>query len=331
MTVSGNISLGAIMNTAASALQANQTALRVTSNNIANINTDGYNRRLVDFGPRLTADRLSGVSVDQIRRVADEFLARETLDATGQVGQLQVLSSYFTRVQGLIGSINDGNSIGSRVSSAMTALQQLSTDPASPAKRNSALSAVTSALTALSGIANSVQSLRQDANSQIGTDIRIVNRLIAQVHDVNARLKTAVAAGDMSTGLGDQREKALTELAKYLDIKTFEQPDGRVFVSLTDGTGLVSDLSSEFRYDGPASVSTSTVFPSITLQRLNPQGGNSGPPLGMEGRSAGGELRGLVDLRDRRLPDLAEQLGQIGAGLAEQLNAIHNNSSSVPA
>jgi flagellar hook-associated protein 1 FlgK len=107
MSVSGNISLGAIMNTAASALQANQTALRVTSNNIANINTEGYNRRLVDFGPRLTADRLSGVSVDQIRRVADEFLAREALDASGSVGQLQVLSSYFTRVQGLIGSIND--------------------------------------------------------------------------------------------------------------------------------------------------------------------------------------------------------------------------------
>ena len=331
MTVSGNISLGAIMNTAASALQANQTALRVTSNNIANINTEGYNRRLVDFGPRLTADRLSGVSVDQIRRVADEFLARETLEATSSVGQLQVMSSYFSRVQGLIGSINDGNSLGARVSSAMTALQQLSTDPVSPAKRNSALSAVTSALTALSGIANSVQSLRQDANAQIGTDIRGVNRLIAQIHDLNARLKTAVAGGDMSTGLGDQREKAIAELAKYLDIKTFEQPDGRMFVSLTDGTGLVSDLSSEFRYDGPATVSTSTVFPSLMLQRLNPEGGNSGPPVAMEGRIAGGELRGLLDLRDRRLPDLAEQLGQVGSALAEQLNAVHNDSSSVPA
>jgi flagellar hook-associated protein 1 FlgK len=331
MTVSGNISLGAIMNTAASALQANQTALRVTSNNIANINTEGYNRRLVDFGPRLTADRLSGVSVDQIRRVADEFLARETLDATSSVGQLQVLSSYFTRVQGLIGSINDGNSLGARVSSAMTALQQLSTDPVSPAKRNSALSAVSSALTALSGIANSVQSLRQDANAQIGTDIRVVNRLIAQIHDVNARLKTAVAGGDMSTGLSDQREKAIAELSKYLDVKTFEQPDGRMFVSLTDGTGLVSDLSSEFRYDGPATVSTTTVFPSLMLQRLNPEGGNSGPPVAMEARIAGGELRGLLELRDRRLPDLAEQLGQVGSALAEQINAVHNDSSAVPA
>jgi flagellar hook-associated protein 1 FlgK len=331
MTVSGNISLGAIMNTAASALQANQTALRVTSNNIANINTEGYNRRLVDFGPRLTADRLSGVSVDQIRRVADEFLARETLDATSSVGQLQVLSSYFTRVQGLIGSINDGNSLGARVSSAMTALQQLSTDPVSPAKRNSALSAVSSALTALSGIANSVQSLRQDVNAQIGTDIRVVNRLIAQIHDVNARLKTAVAGGDMSTGLSDQREKAIAELSKYLDVKTFEQPDGRMFVSLTDGTGLVSDLSSEFRYDGPATVSTTTVFPSLMLQRLNPEGGNSGPPVAMEARIAGGELRGLLELRDRRLPDLAEQLGQVGSALAEQINAVHNDSSAVPA
>jgi flagellar hook-associated protein 1 FlgK len=234
-------------------------------------------------------------------------------------------------VQGLIGSINDGNSLGARVSSAMTALQQLSTDPVSPAKRNSALSAVSSALTALSGIANSVQSLRQDANAQIGTDIRVVNRLIAQIHDVNARLKTAVAGGDMSTGLSDQREKAIAELSKYLDVKTFEQPDGRMFVSLTDGTGLVSDLSSEFRYDGPATVSTTTVFPSLMLQRLNPEGGNSGPPVAMEARIAGGELRGLLELRDRRLPDLAEQLGQAGSALAEQINAVHNDSSAVPA
>jgi flagellar hook-associated protein 1 FlgK len=330
MSVSGNISLGAIMNTAASALQANQTALRVTSNNIANINTEGYNRRLVEFGPRLTAERLSGVSVDQIRRVADEFLAREALEATGSVGQLQVLSSYFTRVQGLIGSINDGNSVGARVSSAMTALQQLSTDPASPARRHSALSAVSSALSSLSGIATNVQSLRQDANAQIGTSLRVVNQLIAQIHDLNGRIKTSAAGGDLTTGLDDQREKAVSDLSKYLDIRTFEQPDGRLYVSLTDGTGLVSDLSSEFRYDGPASVSTSTVFPSLMLQRLNPSGGVSGPAFATEARIAGGELRGLLDMRDRRLPDLAEQLGQIGAGLAHQLNAMHNNSSAVP-
>jgi flagellar hook-associated protein 1 FlgK len=332
MVLNANISLGAIMNTATSALQANQTALRVTSNNIANINTEGYHRRQVDFGPRLTADRLTGVSIDDIRRIADEFLARETVDATSAVGKMGVLSSYFSRVQDLIGSINDGNSIGARVSSAMTALQQLSVDPASVARRNSAVSAVGSALSALSSMGSGIQSLRQDANSQITTNVRTVNRLLGEIYELNSGIKSAVAQNDMQSGLVDQRDRALSELSKYVDVKTYQQSDGRIYVSLADGTGLITDVSSELRYAGPASVSTSTVFPSIMLQRINPEGGNDvGPAVAVESRIGGGELRGLLDMRDRRLPDLAEQLGQVGAALADELNAIHNNSTSVPA
>jgi flagellar hook-associated protein 1 len=332
MVLNANISLGAIMNTATSALQANQTALRVTSNNIANINTEGYHRRQVDFGPRLTADRLTGVSIDDIRRIADEFLARETVDATSAVGKMGVLSSYFSRVQDLIGSINDGNSIGARVSSAMTALQQLSVDPASVARRNSAVSAVGSALSALSSMGSGIQSLRQDANSQITTNVRTVNRLLGEIYELNSGIKSAVAQNDMQSGLVDQRDRAISELSKYVDVKTYQQSDGRIYVSLADGTGLITDVSSELRYAGPASVSTSTVFPSIMLQRINPEGGNDvGPAVAVESRIGGGELRGLLDMRDRRLPDLAEQLGQVGAALADELNAIHNDSTSVPA
>jgi flagellar hook-associated protein 1 FlgK len=136
----------------------------------------------------------------------------------------------------------------------------------------------------------------------------------------------------MQSGLVDQRDRAISELSKYIDVKTHQQSDGRIYVSLADGTGLITDVSSELRYAGPASVSTSTVFPPISLQRINPEGGNDvGPAVAVESRIGGGELRGLLDMRDRRLPDLAEQLGQVGAAFADQLNAIHNNSTSVPA
>ncbi|MEQ1754636.1 MAG: flagellar hook-associated protein FlgK [Micropepsaceae bacterium] len=331
MTVGANISLGAIMNTAASALQSNQTALRVTSNNIANINTEGYHRRQVEFGPRLTGDRLTGVAVEDVRRIADEFLAREAVDATSAVGRMDVVSSYFSRVQDLIGSIKDGSSIGARISSAMTALQQLSVDPSSTARRNSALSSLTSTLSALSGMASGIQSLRQDANTQLNTDVRNVNELISQIYDLNRDIKTAVARNDTQSGLVDQRDKAISDLSKYLDIRTYEQSDGRVYVSLTDGTGLITDISSKLQYASPTAVSTTTVFPSITLQRYNPEGDNDiGPPAAIEGRVSGGEIRGLLDMRDSRLPDLAEQLGQIAGAFADEINAIHNNSTAVP-
>ena len=331
MTVNANISLGAIMNTAASALQSNQTALRITSNNISNVNTEGYHRREVHFGPRMTGDRLTGVSIEEIRRVADEFLAREQSSAIAASGKMDVLSGFFSRVQDLIGSIKDGSSIGTRVSEATTALQQLSVDPASGARRSSALSSVTSALTALSNMSSGIQSLRQDANTQITSDISNVNQLISKIYALNSDIKAAFAQNDTQTGLLDLRDRAISDLSKYLDIRTYDQADGRVYVSLADGTGLISDLSARLRYPGPTAVTAGTVFPSILLQRTNPEGkADVGPPLALESRIGGGEIRGLLDMRDRRLPDLAEQLGQVGAAFADQLNAIHNDSSSVP-
>lgn len=326
------MSLNAILNTATSGLQSNQTALRVTSNNIANVNTQGYHRRIVDFGPRLTAGTLSGVSIEQIRRVADQYLAREATTAAGALGAANTLSAYFDRIQDLIGSLDGGSSLDARISSAMSALTQLSVDPASVTRRNSALSAITSALTAISGMASNVQSLRQDANTQLITDVSTVNSLISRIYDLNKSIKTAFSRGETDTALLDQRDTAVAELSKFLDIRTFDQGDGRIYVSMGDGTSLISDTSSELRYQGPTAVSTTTSFPSLTLQRINPEGhADLGPPIAFESRVRSGELRALLDMRDRALPDLAEQLGLVGASLVEQLNAIHNDSSSLPA
>lgn len=331
MALNANISLGAMLSTASSALQANQTALRVTANNIANVNTEGYHRRQVEFGPRLTSDRLTGVAVEEVRRIADEFLARETIDANGELGKSTVMSSFYSRVQQLIGTLNDGNSLNARLSGAMTSLQQLSVDPASAARRNSALAAVGAALSSLSGTARSVQALRQDANTQITTDVKTANQLMARIYDLNEKIKNAVSQNVVEAGLADQRDIAIGDLSKYMDIRTFEQSDGRVFVSLSDGTNLINDLGAELQYSGPTAVTASTVFPPISIQRINPEDGSpSGPAIAAESRIVGGELRGLLDMRDRRLPDLAEQLGQVAGGLADQLNAIHNDNVSVP-
>jgi flagellar hook-associated protein 1 len=325
------MSLNAILNTATSGLQSNQTALRVTSNNIANVNTHGYHRRIVDFGPRLTAGTLSGVSIEQIRRVADQYLAREATTAGGTLGAAETLSAYFDRIQDLIGSLDGGSSLDARIASAMSALTQLSVDPSSVTRRNSALSAITSALTAISGMANNVQALRQDANTQLITDVSTVNDLISRVYELNKSIKTAFSRGETDTALLDQRDTAVAELSKFLDIRTFEQGDGRIYVSMGDGTSLISDTSSELRYQGPTAVSTTTSFPSLTLQRINPEGGTDlGPPIAFESRVRSGELRSLLDMRDKVLPDLAEQLGLVGSSLVEQLNGIHNDSSSVP-
>jgi flagellar hook-associated protein 1 FlgK len=326
------MSLNAILNSATSGLQTNQTALKITSNNIANVNTEGYHRRVADLGPRLTGGVLTGVRIDEVRRIADNFLAREATAALGQLGSAEVLAAYFERVQDLIGSLDANSSLDARISSAMTALTQLAVDPSSAPRRNSAIASLTAALNAISGMASNIQGLRQDANAQIVADVSRVNELIARIYELNKSIKVAVAMGDTATGLLDQRDNAVAELAKFVDIRTQEQTDGRVFVSLGDGTSLITDVSSELRYLGPTAVTAGTSFPPLELQRVDPESGNDiGQPTALEGRIRGGEMRGLIDMRDKALPDLAEQLGVVGAAFSDQLNAIHNDSAAVPA
>ena len=325
------MSLNSILNTAVSGLLTNQTALRTTSNNIANVNTEGYHRRDVQFGPRLTGATLTGVTIEDIRRIADQYLSQQSVSATSASSQADVLSSYFSRVQDMVASLNGDSSLQSRVQSAMTALSQLTTNPASAANRASALSAISTALSSISAMSNNIQGLRQDANAQLTQGIASVNDLLSRIYDLNTQIKRALQNGDTSTGLLDQRDTAISDLSKQLDVRSFEQPDGRAFVSLGDGTQLISDMKAELRYASPTSVTSTTSFPSLMLQQTNPVNGQDvGPPQAMESHIRGGALRGLISLRDKALPDLAEQLGALAGGMAEQINAIHNDSAAYP-
>src|SRR5690606_9603857 len=44
-----------------------------------------------------------------------------------------------------------------------------------------------------------------------------------------------------------------------------------------------------------------------------------------------GKIKGLLDVRDREIPDMLDQLDQIASRLRDELNAIHNSGSGIPA
>ncbi|MEI9929641.1 MAG: flagellar basal body protein [Rhizomicrobium sp.] len=77
------MSLSGIMSSALSALQTNTEALRVTSNNIANMNTQGYARRVVNEGTLSAGTLLGGVDIDSVQRIIDTYLNREVTMASG--------------------------------------------------------------------------------------------------------------------------------------------------------------------------------------------------------------------------------------------------------
>ena len=81
------VSLNGITASALSALQTNQAALSVVSNNVSNLNTPGYARRVVNEQTLSADGQLMGVDIASVQRVANQFLQQEALSAGGSASQ----------------------------------------------------------------------------------------------------------------------------------------------------------------------------------------------------------------------------------------------------
>src|SRR5579872_2807779 len=94
---------------AANALDVNQAALDATSNNIANANTPGYSREVVDLSEQTPVEvgNLTfgtGVNLDQIQSVRNQLLTLQIAEQTSQQNGAQTQLNALQQVQGLFAS-----------------------------------------------------------------------------------------------------------------------------------------------------------------------------------------------------------------------------------
>jgi flagellar hook-associated protein 1 FlgK len=322
------VSLNGIAATALSALQTNSTALRVVSNNVANLNTQGYARRVVNEQTLSNGGVLGGVGIDDIQRVTDQFLAAEQLSASASSSRYDTQSGVFDQINGLLGQPGDANSLTSQLTNVSSALGQAALAPAASANQLGALNSFQNLASTISNLSSQVGSLRDQVDQQVSTSISGVNTLIKQVYDLNTQIKTAQIGGDNSSALLDQRDVALNNLSQLVGIRTINQPDGRVSVMTEDGVNLVGDSYAQLAYTPGANNGS---YGSITSQDINPASGAAiSPPQNFESHLASGKLKGLLDMRDGALAGLGQELGNLAQTTANAYNAAHNANTSFP-
>lgn len=322
------MSLNGIMSSALSALQTNTEALRLTSNNIANINTQGYARRVVNEGTLAVGSQLGGVDIAFVQRVIDRYLGREVLSAGGSSARYDTQSSMYGQLNGLLGSPGDGTALTTQLTNVSTALGQAVMSPTDSATQLGALSSFQSLATQFSTLSNSIAGLRSQADQQIAGVVTQVNQLLKQIHDLNSQAQAATIAGNTDSAVFDQRDLAIQNLSQFVGIRTQNMSDGTIAVTTTDGTGLVGATYAQLTYSGGA---TNGTYGPITLQSVNPNTGQAiGSPQALDSHLDGGQLKGLMDMRDTALANTAQELGNLARQTALAYNAQHNANTSFP-
>lgn len=315
--------LTSIIQNGLSGLQASQTGLRVTSQNITNADTSGYVRASVDLQQRLIGGRGAGVEIAAIQRAADRFLAAASLTASSMQTSASARAGLMDRAQSIFGDPSTDSSTFGAVNRMFSSLTSWSTDPTSAVRSSQAVNDLSALFGELRRNASDLEALRVEADQRIAGVTADINGVLSQIAELNRSVRTARINGQDATGSENAVSQLIDKLATMIDIRVSETGTGGFEVRTQSGVLLVGDRASQLKYTATGALFAAT----SSLQIVD----GSGAARSFDGGIVGGELSGLMQARDQDIPAIAEALGGLAGALADALNAAHNDSSSVPA
>jgi len=322
------LSLNGIAASALTALKTNSAALSVVSNNVANMNTPGYARRVVNEQTLAPGGQLMGVDIASVQRVVDKFLQQESLSAGASAAQYDTAAGFFSQLNGLLGAPGDNQSLATGLNNLQSALATASQAPSAPSSTAAILNSLNGVSSDINNVSSTIGSLQTQIDGQVVSSVSETNALIKQVFDLNTQIRNDAAAGSSDDGLADQRDLALQNLAQKMGIKVATNSDGSIQVSTADGVNLVSNTYAQLSYSGGPQ---NGVYGSIQIQDVNPATGQSlGQPSALEPHLSGGALAGMIDMRDNQLGGLAQALGNFAQQTSQAFNAQANANAAYP-
>ncbi len=318
------MSINSIINIGVSGLQTAQTGLRVTSDNISNVNTPGYVRKLVDQRSLAFDGRGQGVEASRVRLAVDRFLQAANLNAWSDAGRASASAELYDRAQSYFGDPSSDSDLFSRLDKVFSAFSATASDPSSGPARQASLTAVQGFFADADRIAAGLKATRAEADSRIGSAVSRVNDLLGQIETLNVEISRQTVAGRDAAGAQGVQAQLIDELATLVDVKVQERPQGGLFLRTGSGMLLAGQGAASLRY-APSTSGGQGGYGEVTI---TPPGGQARP---LVDNVKSGEIRGLLDLRDTEIAELSRRLSSFVGDAAKTLNAAHNAGSAVPA
>lgn len=319
------MSLNSIMNIATSGLQTAQAQLRVTSDNIANVNTAGYVRKITDQTAAVTTGFGAGVEVSRVRLATDRFLQAASLSASADAARQGVRYELYNQIQSQFGDPSGDSGFFAQVDKLFASYAAMAESPTSSAARQDTIYKTQALFNQAAGIASQIQSVRQEADGRLQNAIETINPLLEQIDKLNKTIAAGSVTNQDVTGAQNAQLGLISQLSQYMDVKVEARSNGGVTLRTGTGTTLVGEGHATLSYQAAGTVDATTAFSDIMITEPS---GTRWPLL--DGVSSG-QIKGLIELRDVEAPAAAARLGELTARLADELNRAHNANSSVPA
>ncbi len=294
---------------------AARRAMELVSENVANVNTEGYTRRRIDLAAAASTGSIngqlrgpltpSGVTVQGVTRMRDAILDDAYRAQAAAAGSAEMRAELAARSEEILGPFDGGTVVA--LGEFWTAWEQLSSNPSDLASRAGVISAGERVATSLRSAAHQLGSMEKLVKDRSTDVVHQINTYAAQIAQLNSQIGDATFRGTTASDLLDRRDVLLDKLSRLVTVSlSVENGMSSVYVG---SFPLVTAMSANKIEEGPGGA---------------PLWAATGTPVDL-----GGELAALREAMNLTLPGIESSLDEIASVLATVVNDQHQAGATL--
>ncbi len=303
--------MAGLINIGVQALNANQRALDVTGQNIANVNSPGYSRQLVQFDSRAAPEL--GVNVENISRAADRFATGQLWTDTASASASDAFVFFANQLDNSLASSN--TSVSAAMDVFFSALQTGIDDPTSIPSREVVLAESEALVRRFNDQDDFFESQNAAVTTRVSDLLSQVSQYSEQIAGLNDKIEFATVRDEPANELKDKRDELVRQLSEIVGITTHSASDSdSINIFIGNGQPLVvGNIASAMRVQsGDPDPDDLRVMVDVGSQLIE---------VGDE--VTGGEVGGLLSYREQMLLPAWNELGRLAVVFADTMNTQH--------
>lgn len=308
--------ISALTNIAQSALMAQEAAIEVTGQNIANAQTPGYSRQTLALSAS-TPDNTpngtfgTGVSITNVTRSRDTLLDQQYRTQSAPASGFQERSTLLGEIQNVYGEPST-TGLASTMDNFFNSWSELASNPDDGSAKAVVQQAGAQLASTFNSYATQLSNIAASTQTGISDSVTQVNTLTSQIASMNAQIVAATSTGASPNDLLDQRDQMLDQLSQMVSITVSGNKDGSDQVNI-GGIQVVNDTSA-------TALSLGSGIP-LTLTT------GSGDVL----PSPGGQLGAMLTVANVDLPAAQNGLNTLASSIITDVNTQQAAGWSPPA
>lgn len=297
-------------------LSVYQQALDVTAHNIANASNTDYSRQratIVSGTPEKNAGFLwgTGVKITDITRARDTMIEKQLNNYYQKFSDADRQSTILSQVEQIFAEPGELG-LSNLMSQFFVSWQELSVTPNSLPLRNKVINTSQNLSTKVKEIYGDLEVIRTDIISEFKKKTELLNTSLENIRVLNQKIYEAKSIGENPNDLMDQRDKAINDLSKMVNIQVSYDQNNTAMISIGGIFAADSTFATKFGISGV----------NGKLSLVTEDGGKSA-------NLSSGELNALSEIYNNKIPNYSNEIDNIINQLLQSVNGIHSTGYTI--